>query len=56
MPVKLTIGSALETLLLLIMIGPRLSGQDPPGTQPPTTKSLKPYPLHTLIPFGSADV
>src|SRR5262245_42734126 len=38
--IKLTIGCALAALLL-IMSGARLSGQDPQGTQPQTTKSLK---------------
>jgi mono/diheme cytochrome c family protein len=50
MPVRITIGCALAALLLFLMSGPRLSGQGPQETQPPTTKVLKPVPIKYTKP------
>jgi len=55
MPVKITIGCAVAALLLLLLSGPRLSGQGH-GTQPPTTKSLKIVPISPSQPTSGAQM
>ena len=56
MPVKMTIGCAGAALLLLMMSGPRLSGQGPQETQPPTTKSLTIVPITYTQPNSGAQM
>lgn len=48
--------SALATMLLLMTSGPRLCGQDPQGTQPPTNKSLKIVRLQQTQPHSGAQM
>lgn len=56
MPVKMTIGCVVAASLLLIMSGAHLSGQAPQGTQPPTTKSLKPVSIKVSQPDSGAQM
>ena len=55
MRIKIATAFAL-TVLLLIMIGPILSGQGPQGTQPATTKSLEIVPISPSQPYSGAQM
>jgi len=56
MPVKIAIGCTVAALLLLMMSGPRLSGQGPEQTLPPNTKSLKTVPIPPSQPTSGAEM
>ena len=57
MSVKITIGCALAALLVLLMSGSRLSGQDAQAKQPqPTKKVLKTVPINYTRPDSGPEM